>query len=337
MPRKIDVDATTGNKLLRLFRKLMISHGKHYMSDLARELKCSPQTIGRLMLELETELGAQIESGMDSHKKWYKFTSRNSNNLGLDTEEIRYLCLCKDMAAPYLSEDISVHLDQLILKLAIQQLGEDRVEKEYPKIFEPDYSFYSKGQIDYSQHVNSIIKIERAIRESGILKLTYRSSKSNRKKHIYFAPKQFICHSSALYILGASVKDDLKTFEKIKTLLVHRIESVEKTDNKAEFVIPKSDTKDFGLPWLSNPVTFTITFKAGTAANYVKERIWCVNQKLKSLADGELELTLTTRSGPEVLAWCRGFGDRIKEVRINGKVIEDIMDNSIFERLEPQE
>ena len=85
MPRKIDVDAPTGNKLLRLFRKLMISHGKHYMSDLARELKCSPQTIGRLMLELETELGAQIESGMDSHKKWYKFTSRNSNNLGLDT------------------------------------------------------------------------------------------------------------------------------------------------------------------------------------------------------------------------------------------------------------
>ena len=243
VPRKIDVDATTGNKLLRLFRKLMISHGKHYMSDLARELKCSPQTIGRLMLELETELGAQIESGMDSHKKWYKFTSRNSNNLGLDTEEIRYLSLCKDMAAPYLSEDISVHLDQLILKLAIQQLGEDRVEKEYPKIFEPDYSFYSKGQIDYSQHVNSIIKIERAIRESGILKLTYRSSKSNRKKHIYFAPKQFICHSSALYILGASVKDDLKTFEKIMTLLVHRIESVEKTDNKAEFVIPKSASK----------------------------------------------------------------------------------------------
>ena len=66
----------------------------------------------------------------------------------------------------------------------------------------------------------------------------------------------------------------------------------------------------------------------------MKERIWCVNQKLKSLPDGELELTLLTRSGPEVLAWCRGFGDRLKEVKINGELVEDIMDNSIFDRLD---
>ena len=136
MPKKIDESATTGNKLLRLFRKLMVSHGRHYMTDLARELKCSPQTVCRLMTEIENELGTQIESGMDSHKKWYRFCSKNINSLGLDTEEIRYLSICKDLATPYLSDDISTRIDKLILKISIQHLGEDRTEEEFSKAVE---------------------------------------------------------------------------------------------------------------------------------------------------------------------------------------------------------
>ena len=329
MPRKLDEDATTGNKLLRLFRKLMLNRSRHYMSDLARELKCSPQTVGRLMQEIENELGAQIESGMEAHKKWYRFASHNVNSLGFDTEEIRYLSICRDLADPYLSEDIKERIDKTILNMSIKQLGEERLNREYSKIFEPCYSFYAKGKIDYSPYINIIIKLERAIRDNSVLKLEYRSSKSNRIKIICFVPKQFICHNSALYLLGASVKKDLQTYDKQKTLLVHRIESLEKTTYTANFSIPAADLKDFGLPWSDKVATFTIIFKNSSAVNYVKERVWAEDQKLRNLPEGELELTFSTKSIAEVIAWCRGFGDRIKEVRMDGAVIEDIMRNDL--------
>lgn len=38
MPKKLDSDATSGAKLLKLFRKLMAEGKKHFLSDLAREL-----------------------------------------------------------------------------------------------------------------------------------------------------------------------------------------------------------------------------------------------------------------------------------------------------------
>ena len=326
MPRKIDVDATTGNKLLRLFRKLMLSHGRHYMTDLARELNCSPQTVGRLMNEIEQELGAQIESGIEGHKKWFRFSSSNSNTLGIDTEEIRYLSLCRDLADPYLNDTVRERLDKLILELSIKQLGETKFNQEYTKIYDPEYSFFSKGQIDYTPYVNIINKLERAARDENILKVVYRSSKSNKTKTILYVPKQFVCLSNALYVIGASLNEDF-SFEKQKTLSVHRIDSVEKTEHKVDFVIPKADVSDFGLPWSKEPVTFTITFKPGNAVTYVQERQWCKNQKMNILSNGELELTIITKSVPEVISWCRGFGDRISGIKIDGNSVEDIAKN----------
>ena len=38
MPSKLDPDARTGDKLLRLFRKLLFDNRRHFQQDLAREL-----------------------------------------------------------------------------------------------------------------------------------------------------------------------------------------------------------------------------------------------------------------------------------------------------------
>lgn len=74
-------------------------------------------------------------------------------------------------------------------------------------------------------------------------------------------------------------------------------------------------------------MTFTITFKPGNAVTYVQERQWCKNQKMNILSNGELELTIITKSVPEVLSWCRGFGDRISEIKIDGNSVSDITKN----------
>lgn len=110
MPKKFDGDATNSAKLLKLFRKLMVEGKKHYLSDLAREFNCSSQTILRLIMVIEAEIGINLQTGKDGVKRWYQIESISRSRLGLDFEELRYLAICRDLASPYLSEQIKKRL-----------------------------------------------------------------------------------------------------------------------------------------------------------------------------------------------------------------------------------
>ena len=55
MPRKAS-ETSNGEKLLKMFQRLMLQRGKHYQNELAKWLECSPQTVMRLANELESYL-----------------------------------------------------------------------------------------------------------------------------------------------------------------------------------------------------------------------------------------------------------------------------------------
>lgn len=105
-------DASKNNKLLRLFQRLMLDGRRHYQSDLAEWLNCSRQTIIRLVGEIEGVIGTSLESGMDEHRRWYQIRSISRSRLGLDFEELRYLAICRDLAAPYLPEQVRERVDR---------------------------------------------------------------------------------------------------------------------------------------------------------------------------------------------------------------------------------
>ena len=87
------------------------------------------------------------------------------------------------------------------------------------------------------------------------------------------------------------------------------------------FALTEVDDRFYGLPW-HEPRTFVIHFKAGKSADYVRERIWTKNQRLRDLANGDLELELTTTAESELLAWVRSFGS---EAQLIAKVQEPLM------------
>ena len=86
MPRKMDPDTTPGVKLLRLFRKLMLDGRKHFQTDLAEELQCSPQTVIRLVAEIESVVGASLESGLENRRRWYQSVPSRGAAWGLSTK-----------------------------------------------------------------------------------------------------------------------------------------------------------------------------------------------------------------------------------------------------------
>lgn len=306
MPQKIAPDLTAGLKLLHLFRKLMLDGRRHFQLDLAYELQCSPQTVSRLIGEIESFVGTGLERGTEKRRRWYRIKTVNRSRLALDHEEIRYLSVCRDLAGSALPAQIRDRVDDTIFSLSVLLADADYAGRDRAQ--QPQVSFFPKGRIDYTGHYDAIEALARAIDERRICLVRYKASGSGEVKEHRFAPGRMAAMNGALYVLGAGVTEDFREFRHLTNFAVHRIQDVTVTDKLCSFTIPQADPGGFGLPW-HEPRRFHIRFKPGKAADYVRERIWASEQRQEELEDGSLALEFVSRSEPEVMAWVRGFGE----------------------------
>lgn len=306
MPAKKDIDATYGAKLLKLFRRLMLDGRRHYQIDLASWLNCSKQTVIRLMAEVEAEIGINLESGLDGHKKWYRISSINRSRLGLDFEELRYLAVCRDLAAPYLSEAARSRVDDSIFNMSM--LLADPAFANRHEAQKPQYYFFSKGQIDYTPHHDHLELLVQAANEKTACLVQYRAAGREQAREHRFAPGQMVCMNNAIYALGALLTEDFREIRHYTSFAVHRIHDVTLTSKHFAFTIPEFDHELFGLPW-HEPKTFRIHFSKGKVADYIRERRWSEKQKIKVQKDKSIILEIVTQSEPELMAWVRSFGE----------------------------
>lgn len=296
MPKKKDPDTTPGVKLLRMYRELAASGKKHYLSDLAIKLNCSPQTVMRMAGEIEYILGRHFRSEIDGNRRWYCLEPDKRRYFGLDSDEVRYLSLCRDLSVGVLPENVLEKIDEAIFSLAIKA-----VQK-------PIIGFMGKGRIDYKPHFGKIETLVSAVENGLICIVDYKASMKTATKQYHFAPKKILSMNNALYAIGACPSEDLSEYKHPVSLAVHRLENVALTDCKVEFDIPEVSVDMFGLPW-HEPRRFRIHFKSGKAAEYVRERIWSDEQVITDIEDGGLILEITTQSEPELSSWVRSFGE----------------------------
>ncbi len=306
MQPKIDPDATPGVKLIRLFRKLLVDGHRHYQTDLAKELKCSPQTIIRMMREIESVIGVNLEIGLDGRRRWYRIVSHQPNKLGLEYEELRYLAVCRDLAVPTLPDQIRKRVDDTIFNLSI--LMSEQGFEEQKNSHEPQFAFYSKGRIDYSPFNVTLECLLRAVQTRKICLVRYKASGKNEEKEHRFAPGSLVSMNQAIYALGAILDEDYETVRHYTHLAVHRMLGCSIMDRFFTGTFPVFSGNTFGLPW-HEPKEFKIRFAKGKAADYVRERIWADQQSMEEQENGDLVLRIVTRSEPELLSWVRSFGE----------------------------
>ena len=300
MPSKLDPDARTGDKLLRLFRKLLFDNRRHFQQDLARELNCSPQTVIRLMEQIENAVGIALEMGMEQRRRWYRLNPGEKGHLGLDFEELRFLTLCHRMAAGILPEQTLQRVDRTIQRLALHMADPHFQDQD-------DFAFYIKGRINYTPFADAIERLVQAARCQTVCRIRYKAVGKTEPRLHRFIPVRMAAMNNALYVLGGHLGEDGPEVEHPCTLAVHRIQSVELTEDHARYELEDDGHGGFGLPW-HEPRTFRIHV-APSAADYVRDRVWAANQRIEDSDDGGLILTLTTRSEPELRAWVRSFGD----------------------------
>lgn len=150
MPPKLDPDTTPGVKLLRLFRKLLLDSRRHYQNDLAEELQCSPQTVIRLVGEVEAVVGASLHTGLNNRRRWYQYVVNEGRSLGLDFEELRFLGICREMASGVLPAPVLQRVDSSLRHLALHMADPMHTGKGDP------FHFHAKGRIDYTPHTDHI-------------------------------------------------------------------------------------------------------------------------------------------------------------------------------------
>lgn len=303
---KINKDASPGEKLLRLFQKLMLDGRRHFQTDLARYLECSPQSVMRLVAEIERVVGASLETGLDRHRRWYQIKTISRNRLGLDLEELRYLAVCRDMAEPLLPDPVKQRVDQSIFNFSMLLADQEYAHREDAQKKQFVHSF--KGWIDYTPYFEILEKLIEARDKKVICIVHYQALAADKPKEHRFAVSRLIAMQNALYALGALTNENPETIKHYASLAVHRVKGIALTGRKIDFTMPEGDLATFGLPW-HEPRRFRIHFKSGKAASYVTERVWSNMQTFLPQPDGSLIMEMVSRSEPEVTAWVRSFGE----------------------------
>ena len=318
-------DATSGNKLLRLFQFLMANGGKHFQTDLSARLNCSPQTIIRLAREIEAVVGTSLEYGRDGHRRWYRFKPRRQNRLGLNFAELNCLSVYRDLAAPFLSEEEKRRIDSSLFNFSML-MADPSYQGGVARGAEGRFVFTSKGRIDYTGHYEILDSLARALSASLVCLVRYRKAGAREEREHRFAPGRIVSMNGAIYVLGATVSKDCRQINHLISLAVHRIRGIEVTDRRFHFKMPEEDLGMFGLPW-HEPRKFAVRFAPGGASDYVRERIWSDQQRLVEQEDGGVVLEFVSRSEPEVTSWVRSFGDEAELIGMDAADLAEPVKN----------
>jgi len=296
-------EARPRDKLLVLYQRLTLDGRRHFQADIARDLECSPQTVSRLVDVIEAHLGKDtfIDKGLEDRRRYYQLVSKSRDKgLGFSFEELHYLATCRDLAAPFLPEDVFNRIGRTLTSLALS-LGEQSRPTGLP------IGFRSKGFIDYTPHLETIACLRAAIEKRQVCRVVYTESAIYR-----YAPGRILVMGATLYVQGYRLAEGSLLRDRPTTFSLHRISEITLTGEYFGFNADEGYARHFGLDW-HEPKSVRIKV-AKRAADYVRDRIWSDDQVIKEHRDGSLTLTVITTAEKELQAWVWSFGG-LAEIR----------------------
>jgi predicted DNA-binding transcriptional regulator YafY len=309
MGRKMNPDASPGEKLLGLYCLLLYSRRELSLSELAEGLMCSKQTIGRLIVQLERTPHGQIIRRPRGREAYYALDrlEKNLPQLPLDAEGLAQLALCRDFMVHLLPAEmrqrISQTLDLTTAWLPANQQG------SLPKIG----LGLTKGSIDYAPHQKKLQTLREAIAAGKLCAVSYQADRAMPAKSYDFAPKKLLAYQGSLRVHGWITDGRSPArpkYEKPALLSVQRFTKVALLEKSGRHLaMPPFKEEVFGLMAADEVFKVRVKFQ-GEAAAYVEERTWSADQSFRRRPDGSLVLTFKAQSPPEVLSLALGFGDQ---------------------------
>lgn len=326
MPAKKDPYSTHGMKIISLFARLLFSGQPHSLIGLSQFLRCSKQTVIKLIDEIRRSYGVDIEESIKNRKRYYQLRrpGKIKPALHFTDKEITTMLMCKAFTEHLLGREQ--------IRLANQAIDKSMglVDTDQPASLK-HFGFFPYGRIDYTPHQQVISDIIQAIENRRICEIHYKRIMAKRSKLFYIKPFKIFTYRDTLYLNAKMARKPGKPWTEPDfdpLLAVHRITKLKVTGRKFEaprnYDFNKAFEQDFGII-KDDPFEADIEF-SGWAADYVQDRKWSKDQKTKKLSGGSIRITFTTSSAPEVVSWVLSFGDEA-EVKGPDWLIKDILEH----------
>ena len=307
MPTPINPHISYGQKLIGLFARLLFSKKEYSLIDLSRNLKCSKQTIIRLIEDIQLSYGVEIEDYFKGRKKYYRLKQVVGTEpiLQLNQNELTTLQMCMSFTEHLLGDKLFTEATEALEKNQLLLTGQQSSSSDC-------FANFHAGRINYTPHQNTIRTIIDALKKRLTCELTYQKITTEDAKVLLIDPLKIFSHQDTIYLHVKSRSDskEIRYF----LIAIHRIKSIKITSTK--YKIPENYDFDqffnqnFGImKYDAFPVTIEFT---EFAAAFVAERTWNSETRKEWLDDDTLILSFEVSSKPELIGWVLSWGGRAK-------------------------
>jgi predicted DNA-binding transcriptional regulator YafY len=329
MPRRINPDATHGNKILYVFADLFFTGRARSMTELANMLQCSKATVRRIINDISSSYNINIYEETRGQRVFFQIKRPNSPSLmPISIDEIAVMEMCRAFAGHLLGRSFF----ELAASGALKSYGLLPENQQGKPGGRDDFACIYPGTIDYTSCQDNLQKLIKAIVNKRVCKVTYQALSADEPSRLYITPFKIFSHKDTIYVHAcrSTHKGKPRHDNRFHPLLaVHRFKEVEVLD--ATYAIPQSYdfesffNSSFGV---MKDDSFTVEAKfTGWAAKFVQERFWSPGQKLTNNPDGSLTVEFKASSEPEVMGWILGFGhegELIKPIHLRKKLAKSL-------------
>lgn len=289
-----------GLRLIKLFLLLSSTEKSYSLTRLANLLSCSRQTVLRMMDQLNRIPDVQCISSRTSKERIFQVKHTKSERIqDLSPDALRIMFLCRDIVHHLLPEDFQKELQQALHVVTTNSGTPDIAPVA---IAEP----WSKGHIDYSPYKDILEDIATALHARRSCRIKYRSRSRNCDETFSAIPQRLVNYRESFYLKCHEFDQRRQELGTPRTLAIQRIKSL-KLEGPVQVELPEENRDDlFGFP-VHTPIRVKVLFH-GRAAEYVAERVWSKDQKIRQRKDGSLVLTFSSTSRQEVISWVLSFG-----------------------------
>lgn len=301
-------------QLVKLLRAVQIISGPRGASvaELSKELGIDRSNVPHMLAGME-ELGIRLyddKPPMERSRRYYLdqdyvkelHKGRLVPNVDLTLEEIITLYLLKSHGNIYRGTELEETIER-----AYKKLGAFLPEKLIPMLERVKVLFLpvGKGTKDYSDKEPIIDKLTDAVLQQRTAIVHYHSFYDDKVKRFRIDPLHFFEHRGGLYIFVRTPR-----FNEIRMLAVERIQSMHVTEDR--FTYPENFDPRVRLDAAFNLIldeTMQVrVWFSRSAARYVRERNWSVDQSIEEAPDGGIVLSMQTSGFDEVKSWVLSFG-----------------------------
>ena len=315
MAKKHNDDASPSEKILGLYGLLLFTGRKYNLSSLADKFDCSKQTILRMVETIERTHTLPLMTEMENGRRWYWIEApKESMNVFLKAEDIRYLNMCKDMVSDILPQGIKHEIEQALIS----------AESFVPSSTEPTKhkttSFFSndRGVINYDKFQDEISLLLECIENNEICQISYTRAGATEPQSRYFAADKIHSRNATLYVEGWKLHEHPPhEIKHEQTLAIHRIQEITTTGFQFNFGAKEREPLSYFGFDIEDPFEVKIRVNKSTAP-YIRERQWSADQHIEQQQDGGVILTLSAQSYHEVTAWILSLGNDVELLEPQG-------------------